>query len=71
MIAENNLALILDVVNMLEHAQRIGPTVDQVPEAPELVAGRIQTAMIIAAALIEGVTFFALIICFLQNPFGG
>ena len=29
------------------------------------VAGSIQTAMIIAAALIEGFTFFALVICFL------
>jgi F-type H+-transporting ATPase subunit c len=28
------------------------------------VAGNIQTAMIIAAALIEGFTFFALFICF-------
>jgi F-type H+-transporting ATPase subunit c len=28
------------------------------------VAGSIQTAMIIAAALIEGFTFFALFICF-------
>ena len=28
------------------------------------VAGSIQTAMIIAAALIEGVTLFALVICF-------
>lgn len=27
------------------------------------VAGKIQTAMIIAAALIEGATFFALIVC--------
>ncbi len=35
------------------------------------VAGRCQTAMIIAAALIEGFTFFALIICMLQNPFAG
>ena len=33
------------------------------------VAGNIQTAMIIAAALIEGFTFFALVICMLQNPF--
>ncbi len=32
------------------------------------VAGNIQTAMIIAEALIEGYTFFALVICFLQNP---
>ena len=35
------------------------------------VAGNIQTAMIIAAALIEGFTFFALFICMQQNPFGG
>jgi F-type H+-transporting ATPase subunit c len=34
------------------------------------VAGNIQTAMIIAAALIEGFTFFALYICMLQNPWG-
>lgn len=33
------------------------------------VAGNIQTAMIIAAALIEGFTFFALVICMQQNPF--
>jgi F-type H+-transporting ATPase subunit c len=32
------------------------------------VAGNIQTAMIIAAALIEGFTFFALYICLTQNP---
>jgi len=30
-------------------------------------AGQIQTAMIIAAALIEGVTLFALVVCFLSN----
>jgi F-type H+-transporting ATPase subunit c len=35
------------------------------------VAGNIQTAMIIAAALIEGFTFFALFICMQQNPFAG
>lgn len=29
------------------------------------VAGSIQTAMIISAALIEGFTFFALVICFM------
>lgn len=34
------------------------------PEA----AGGIQTAMIIAAALIEGATFYALYICSTQNP---
>ena len=35
------------------------------------VAPNIQTAMIIAAALIEGFTFFALFICMQQNPFAG
>ena len=40
--------------------------VEAMARQPE-VAGNIQTAMIISAALIEGVTFFALIICFL-NP---
>jgi len=35
---------------------------DGMSRQPE-VAGNIQTAMIIAAALIEGFTFFALIIC--------
>ena len=32
------------------------------------VAGTIQISMIIAAALIEGFTFFALVICNGQNP---
>lgn len=36
--------------------------VESMARQPE-VAGQIQTAMIIAAALIEGVTFFALIVC--------
>jgi F-type H+-transporting ATPase subunit c len=31
------------------------------------VASQIQTAMIISAALIEGATFFALIVCMLFN----
>ena len=35
------------------------------------VASSIQTAMIIAAALIEGFTFFALFICWQQNPWAG
>ena len=34
------------------------------------IAGNIQTAMIIAAALIEGVTFFALVIIIVQVLFG-
>ncbi len=42
--------------------------VDSMARQPE-IAGNIQTAMIIAAALIEGVTFFALIIILLQVLF--
>ena len=40
--------------------------VESMARQPE-TAGNIQTAMIIAAALIEGVTFFALIILLLQR----
>ncbi len=40
--------------------------VESMARQPE-VAGDIQTAMIIAAALIEGATFFALIVCMLFN----
>lgn len=47
-----------------------GSALESMARQPE-VAGNIQTAMIIAAALIEGFTFFALIICMLQNPFAG
>ncbi len=36
--------------------------VESMARQPE-VAGQVQTAMIIAAALIEGATFFALIVC--------
>jgi len=36
--------------------------VESIARQPE-VTGNIQTAMIISAALIEGVTFFALIVC--------
>ena len=39
-----------------------GSAVESMARQPE-VAGNIQTAMIIAAALIEGATFFALIVC--------
>lgn len=46
---------------------RIGATaVESMARQPE-VAGNIQAAMIISAALIEGVTFLALIICMLFN----
>lgn len=42
---------------------RIGAgAVESMARQPE-VAGNIQTAMIIAAALIEGATFFALVVC--------
>jgi F-type H+-transporting ATPase subunit c len=48
---------------------RLGASaVESMARQPE-VAGNIQTAMIIAAALIEGFTFFALVICLQQNPF--
>ncbi len=39
--------------------------VESMARQPE-VAGNINTAMIISAALIEGVTFFALIVCLLR-----
>lgn len=46
---------------------RIGQAaVEGMARQPE-VAAQIQTAMIIAAALIEGATFFALIVCILNN----
>lgn len=41
--------------------------VESMARQPE-VAGTVQVAMIIAAALIEGFTFFALFICMQQNP---
>lgn len=40
---------------------------ESIARQPE-VAGNIQVAMIIAAALIEGFTFYALFICSQQNP---
>ena len=41
-----------------------GAACESMARQPE-VAGRIQTAMIIAAALIEGAAFFALVVCLL------
>ncbi len=41
-----------------------GRAVDSIARQPE-AGGRIFSAMIIVAALVEGVTFFALLICFL------
>jgi F-type H+-transporting ATPase subunit c len=40
--------------------------VESMARQPE-VAGSIQTAMIIAAALIEGASFFALIVCMIKS----
>jgi len=42
-----------------------GQAVEGVSRQPE-AAGNIQTAMIISAALIEGATFFALIVCLIK-----
>ncbi len=42
-----------------------GSAVEAMARQPE-VAGQIQTAMIIAAALVEGATFFALIVCIIK-----
>lgn len=45
---------------------RIGSTaVESMSRQPE-IAGAIQTAMIISAALIEGIAFFALIVCLMK-----
>jgi F-type H+-transporting ATPase subunit c len=44
-------------------------SVESMARQPE-IAGNINTAMIISAALIEGVTFFALIIILLEGLFG-
>jgi F-type H+-transporting ATPase subunit c len=43
-----------------------GSAVEGMSRQPE-AAANIQTAMIISAALIEGATFFALIVCMLFN----
>lgn len=47
-----------------------GAAVESMARQPE-VARNIQTAMIIAAALIEGVTFFGLIVCLIALFFTG
>jgi F-type H+-transporting ATPase subunit c len=44
-----------------------GSAMDAIARQPEAYS-KIQIAMIIAAALIEGFTFFALYICMTQNP---
>lgn len=40
--------------------------VDAIARQPE-ASGKIQTAMLIAAGMIEGVALFALLICFLRS----
>ena len=45
-----------------------GSGLESMARQPE-VAGNIFTGLLIAAALIEGYTFFALYICYTQNPF--
>jgi F-type H+-transporting ATPase subunit c len=46
---------------------RIGQAaLESMARQPE-VAGRVQTGMIVIAALLEGATFFALIVCILAN----
>lgn len=45
-------------------------SVESMARQPE-VAGTIQITMIIAAALIEGFTFYAVFVCSQQNPWGG
>jgi F-type H+-transporting ATPase subunit c len=43
-----------------------GAALESMARQPE-VAGRVQTAMLIIAALLEGATFFSLIVCILIN----
>jgi F-type H+-transporting ATPase subunit c len=50
---------------------RIGAAaLDGMARQPE-VAGRVQTAMLIIAALLEGVTFFSLIVCIIAGGHAG
>jgi len=44
--------------------------VESIARQPES-SGTIQVAMIIAAALIEGLAFYAVLVCSQQNPFAG
>ena len=46
-----------------------GSAVESMARQPE-VANKVQAAMIVSAALIEGATFFALIVCILQIVLG-
>jgi F-type H+-transporting ATPase subunit c len=57
-------AAIIIIGASLSIAKIGGRAVDSIARQPEAGA-RIFTTMILAAALVEGVTFFALLICFL------
>ena len=46
-----------------------GQAMDGIARQPE-AAGKIQTAMLIAAALIEGVSFFSLVVCLIISAKG-
>ena len=46
-----------------------GQAMDGIARQPE-AAGKIQTAMLIAAALIEGVSFFSLVVCLIISSTG-
>jgi F-type H+-transporting ATPase subunit c len=60
----------LTVIGAAYGIGRLGSAaLESMARQPE-VAGSIQTAMIIAAALIEGFTFYALFICSGMNPGG-
>lgn len=61
----NTLAAALTLIGAAYGIGRIGSTaVESMARQPE-VAGSVNSAMIVSAALIEGATFFALIICLL------
>ena len=64
-ISLSTIAAALTIIGAAFGIGKIGSTaVESISRQPE-VAGAIQTAMIISAALIEGIAFFALIICLL------
>ena len=58
---------LVTIVGAYGSGRLAGSALEGMARQPE-VAGSIQTAMIIAAALIEGFTFYALYICSQQNP---
>lgn len=62
----STIAAALAIVGAAYGIGRIGSvSVESMSRQPE-IAGAVQTAMIISAALIEGIAFFALIICLLK-----